>query len=364
MAILGYNDLKKFALPATWDAAMLEKIRLATGETYEQFTTEVAQALSVQNGQLLASPLISNLVSTTTERAVEYRVGVANGFQAHTEYGRPDPRRAATTGHMLPLLSFDRAFGWTWDFLRKARRIQLDADIESGMADLRNIWVQKILTRLFKSTYDAVGSGKSVPICDGGTADSTYIPPMMPDRASAFASSHTHLLRLDGITQANLNTAVTHLWEHGHDAPYELLVAEADIGSWVNTATVTGYVPRADPLIRYGTQTDLAALGGQYIGAVETQHGACRLLSNARIPTKYWAVYKSGGPLDQRNLLKVCYSAGFGIGAVLLAGDHIREFPLENAILFAEFGVGIGDRTAAVIVYNHTTGNYTDPTIS
>lgn len=365
MATLGPNDLKQYALPAGWDGGRLTQIRLESGETYDRLLTEIAAGLNMVNAGLLADPLTSGLVSVRSDPAVEYRIGVSNGFEPHTEYSTGDAKRGATTGHMLPLLPYDRKLGWTWDFLRKARRAQIDADISSAMDDLRNIWHQKVLTRLFKSTYDSVGSGKSVPFADGGTADSSYVPVAVPDRGGTFASSHNHYLRLDGITQANVETAVAHLWEHGHDGPYELRVSSADISSWVNTTNVTGYIARPDPAIQYGANTALANVDASYIGVVNTNYGACRLVASGRIPTKYWSIYKSYGPGDQRNPLAVRESPTYGLGAVLLAGDHIRQFPLENAILFFEFGVGVGeDRTAGVAVYNHTSGSYTSPTIS
>lgn len=361
----GVNDLKQWAIPSNWDAARLMAIQLQSGETYDALLNDIAGALAIANADLLSDPLLSTLISVTDEPQVEYSVGVSNGFENHTEYGRPDPRRGKTTGHMLPLWSKDRGFGWTWDFLRKARRFQIDNDIASGIEDLMNIWKQTIINRFFDSDAETVGSsGKSVPFADGGTADSSYVPPNKPDRASAFAYTHSHLLRYDGITQANLELALVHLWEHGHDAPYDLLASQTDLGSWTNTTTVTGYVPRPDPLIRYGNQADLANVGDGVIGVIETDYGAVRLRTNARIPTKYWGVYKSYGALDQRNPLVINPSSTYGLACVLLAGDHIREFPLENAILFIEYGVGIRDRVGAALVYNHTSGSYTDPTIS
>lgn len=361
----GINSLIQWALPSNWDAARLMQVALQSGETYDGLISDIAAGLAIANAMLTSDPLIGGLISLTDEQQIEYKVGVSTGFEDHTELGRPDPKRGATTGHMLPLWAKDRAFAWTWDFLRKARRFQIDNDISSGFIDLRNVWRQSVLNRHFDSDAETVGtSGKSVPYADGGTADSTYVPPNMPDRASAFASSHDHFLRLNGISQANVETAVLHLWEHGHDAPYDLLVAEADIASWTDVTSVTGYVPRADPLVRYGNQTDLAGVADDYIGVVETEHGSCRLRSNARIPTKYWSVYKSYGNMDQRNPLKVFPSPQYGLMCVLLAGDHIREYPLENAMLFFEYGCGIGeDRTAAACVYNHTSGDYVDPTI-
>ena len=365
MAVLGPNDLKQYAIPATWDATLLKNATLQSGETYEQLITDIAGGLAIANGDLMKDPLVAGMVRVTNDPAVEYGIGATNPFERHTERSEPDAQRGAMTGHMLPLIPWDGKLGWTWDFLRKARRSQIDYDIELKMLALRDLFHQQVLTRHFKSTYDAVGTGKSVPYADGGTADSTYVPRPVPERGGTFLYTHNHFLRLDGITQANLETAVAHLWEHGIDAPYDLLVAQADIASWSNTTNVTGWVKRPDTLIRYGVQTDLANVAGDYIGVVETTYGACRVRATGRIPTKYWSVYKSEGQNDPRNPLLVQESAQYGLGAVLLAGDHIRQFPLENAILFVEIGVGVNrDRVKAVCVYNHTSGNYVIPTIS
>jgi len=361
---VGPNDLKQFTLPATWDAAYLERYRLADGVTYDQLVADIGTGLTLANADLLRDPLLSSLVSTTTEIALEYRVGVTNGFQEHTEYSRPDAGRGATSGHMLPLKGYDRGLGWTWDFLRKARRMQIDADIAAAMQDLRDLFARTVLTRLFRSTFEPVGAGRSVPLADGGVADANYVPLPYPDRGGTFTSAHTHLAFLDGIIQANLETAVAHVWEHGYDAPYDLLIAQADIASWTNTANVTGFVPRPDPLLRYGATADLANVSTEYIGAVETDYGACRMRVSGRVPTGYWAVYKSYGAMDDRNPLKVRLDPTVGQTiARLLAGDHIREFPLENAILFAEFGVGVADRVSAIVVRNDAAA-YVNPVIS
>lgn len=366
MATLGPNDLKQYALPTYWDAAEVEKVRLQSGETYAQYIADVSQALAAVNAGLLSAEPYAGMISTTTDMIMEYPIGTSNGFQVATEYGRPDAKRGATTGHMLPLISYDRGLGWTWMFLQKARRAQLDADIAAAITDVRNKYEQLLLTRLFKSTYDAIGtSGRSMPIADGGTADSTYCPPHVPNReSSTFSTSHTHLGRQDGITQTTLEVGVAHVWEHGFDGPFELLVSLADLGSWTNTTNVTGYVPRPDPLIQYGTTQDVARVGSDVFGVINTDYGACRLRASARIPTKYWAVFKSFGASDARNPLVLRYNPKFGIGAVLLSGDHIREYPLENAIMWMEMGVGIRDRVSAYICYNHDDNAYTDPTIS
>ncbi len=362
MATLGLSDLKQFTLPTYWDAAYLERYRLADGATYEQVVADIQAALQIANRDVLSDPLYAGLISLTDEIAVEYSIGVSNGFQTHTEYSKPDEKRGATGGHMLPILPVDRGLGWTWDYLRKARRSQIEADIASAIKDWKDCWAQKVLTRLFKSTYDSVGSGRSMPLADGGTADSTYVPVAYPERGGTFLSTHDHIHHQNGINQTNLETVVAHLWEHGLNPPFELLIAQADISSWTNTTNVTGFVPRPDPLLRYGATADLANVGEDFIGAVETDYGACRVRACGRVPTTMWSVYKSYGALDQRNPLRVRVGS-LGPGAILLKGEGIREFPLERAIIFAEFGVGVNDRIAAYAAKNDAAA-YADPTIS
>jgi hypothetical protein len=362
MATLGPNDLKQWALPPGWDAARLSQYALASGETYDDLLADITAGLQIANAALLRDPIIASLVTVGDEMTFEYATGVSNGFEDHTEYGQPDTKRGATTGHMAEPVHKDRKLGWTYDFLRKSRRSQIDSDIASAMQDLSNMWQKTILQRLFKSTYTGVGSaGKSMPVADGGTADSTYVPRNNPARAAEFANTHTHLLQ-GTWSQANLETAVKHLWEHGYDAPYDLLVAQADLANWSNTTNLTGWIKRADGMIRYGTQTDLANLDDGYIAVIETStYGPVRVRASARIPTTFWAVYKSYGALDSRNLMRVVPSPTYGLGAVLLSGDHIRHYPLENAILTAEFYLGIQDRVGAVL--NKSGGVYSVPTI-
>ncbi len=128
--LLGIADMKQFAIPVGWDAGELAKFQFAgTGTTYDQVITDIVTALSIVNSGLLNDPLYGAMLSVTTEMTVEYRDGTANGMNERTEYGEPDARRGTTIGHMLPLKSFDRKLGWTYDFLRKARPIQLEADI-------------------------------------------------------------------------------------------------------------------------------------------------------------------------------------------------------------------------------------------
>ncbi len=367
---LGVKDLKNVALPAAWDGNELSRLRLRDGTTYEALVRDIDSALGVVNRDL-NSGYLGRLSSMTSEPAIEYRNGGSNGFEDHTEYTQPDRKFAETTGHMLPLKMRDRALGWTADFLRQARRAQIDADIASLIEDAVDVYEKNILTRLFdmsEETGKAIGlgaTGVSVPFADGGNGSVSFTPPPRPDRMiNAFTSSHNHYLRLNGITQANLETALGHLWEHGVDAPYELIVSLADLGSWQNTTNVTGFRPKADPIVQYGGSDDIALVEAEvYQGAVLTKYGSCRLYANARIPTGYWGLTKSFGSGDVRNPLRVRYDDLYGFGVKLVV-DQVTLYPFTAAIGQFEFGVGVSDRTASVLVENDSSGDYTTPTIS
>lgn len=58
------------------------------------------------------------------------------------------------------------------------------------------------------------------------------------------------------------------------------------------------------------------------------------------------------------------HAKDLGPGAVLMRGEAFRQYPLEQAILIHEFGVGVGNRLNGYACYFATSGSYTSPTIS
>lgn len=367
---VGVKDLKNVALPGAWDGNELTRLSLRDGTTYESLVRDIDSALSVFNASINAGYL-GRMLYASSDEAVEYRTGGSNGFEDHSEQVQPDRKFAETTGHMLPLLKKDRAMGWTSDFLEDARRVQIDADISSMIEDAADVYEKTVWTRFFKMEEDTGkskglgSSGVSVPFADGGNGTIAFTPPPRPDRViNTFNASHDHFLRLNGITQANLETAVAHLWEHGVDGPYELIIALADLGSWQNTTNVTGFKPKIEALIQYGGLDDLAVVETEiYHGAVTTKYGVCKLYGNARIQTGYWGVTKSFGQNDQRNPLRVRYDDLYGLG-VRLVVDNLTLYPFSGAIGQFRFGAGVNTRTSAVLVENDSSGDYASPTIS
>ncbi len=363
-------NLKHVSLPSAWDAAELTRLRLADGTTYQQMVADIDGALEIAANMLLNS-YYGRLISVTDEVAVEYDSGNVRGFERVTERGRGQGRRGDTSGHMLPLMDFDYQLYWTHLWLRDARRAQIDRQVNGLIANVENLFQKEALTRLFKMEeetghYFGLGSGGvSVPFCDGGGGTIAYTPTPKPDRGGTFASTHDHYLRLNGITQANLETAVRHLWEHGIDGPYDLVISLADIASWTDTANVTGYVEKPDPSVVYGSGATLAQVEDIYIGGAKTEYGFCRMWASGRIPTAYWGVTKVYGQNDMRNPLKARVPTGQETISAELIVENVGSYPLQGAVPFIRFGVGVGEmREAAVLVENDSSGDYASPAIS
>ena len=365
MATLGFADLRETAFPSLWDATEILKARLADGSSIEALVRDVQTGLRLLNNSLLAMPHYSDLFAVQDEPEVEYPIGVSNGFEVATEYGVPSPKRGATTGHMLRLVPYDRALGWTMRYLRKARRMKLDADVRSMVVDARALWQQQLLTRFFSSSGNTVGSTSNadVPFADAAATDSTYVPPDSPEGES-FDTTHTHFLRHASISGANLNTTIEHIQEHGHQSPFDIIASRTDAGTW---SGLTGYkAPEWPGIVYHASGVERASVGeiSDYFGYVETDYAVCRIWITPRVPTNYYGVFKTYGPGDTRNSLRVRIDPNVGFGFMLVDGNWVN-LPTHLVVVYTEFGVGIGeDRVNGVCVYIAASGSYTSPTIS
>jgi hypothetical protein len=372
MATLGPRDTSTLVNLTGWDAAELKKYDLQNNTAYTEIVGMLNAGLSALNSEL-ASGLWGEMISFQDTPQVEYRVGTSNGFEEHTEYGRPDAARSATEGHMLPLKAFDRRLGWTWDYLRKSQLPQIEADIQDALKDARDLWRQKLLTRVLKRGDD---SGAREGLGSSGyspgfatTAASTsvdFTPPTWG--GTAFASTHEHYVGIAGgaFTNAVFTDAKDELREHGHEPPYIFLIGPSDEAT---VKALTNFTPAAESLIRYGanislaTVSGLADVAGMYsIGTISDFD--VRVVSG--MPQYYGFAFKTYGQLSQRNPLRIRLDKGvarvqFTAVTDPLAGSAM--YPIQNLMLFSEFGVGVYDRTNGTPRYvNNTTWTDGTPT--
>lgn len=363
---LGPRDTTGLVLMTGWDATALKQFELQDGTTYAQVVSEMNAALGALNAELTNDPLWSGLVSYTDQLTTEYRVGSSNGFSTFTEYSLPDPRRADTEGHMLPLMAYDRMLGWTWDYLRKARLDQVRADIADAIKDARDKYRVVLLTRLLQRGDDsgaAKGLGSSGYSPGFATAAAStsvdFVPPAYG--GTTFTSAHEHYVGIAGgaFTAAVFTTAKDTLREHGHEPPYDFIIGSSDEAA---VRALTGFVPTAESLVAYGSNATLARLdaaaqgpGVYYIGT----YNDFGIRVVAGMPQYYGFGWKSYGRNSQRNPVRIRVQKGESLPRVVAMTDPRAgnaTTPIQNLMLFLEFGVGVADRTNGTARYvNNTT---------
>ena len=350
---IGYRDLSTLTLATGVDVTVLRKFALADGTSVEVVAGQLAAALGALNGEF-GTGIFSQLISFTDQLEENYRVGSSAGFELHTEYGRPDPQHAATDGHMLPLRKWDRALGWTWDYLESARMEQIQADIADAVKDARDLFRVQVLTRLFKRGDDsgaAYGLGTSGLSPGFATAAAStgvdFTPPAYG--GVTFTTAHEHYVSIAGgaFTAAVFTDAKAELLEHGHMPPYMALVSPLDEAT---IRGLTGFIPVQQEGINYASTTTLASFGpeydesGYYIGTLND----IRIRVTNGIPQYYAFVWKPYGALSQRNPLRIRVGRGQNRLAVTAANDPRNgspAHPLQYMMLRTQFGVGVGDRT-------------------
>ena len=359
---IGYTDLKSvIQFPQDWDLTYLRRWSLPAGVSFDQVVARLGSALVLFNRSLL-SGYYGQYVQVTTDIAMEYDTGGDSGnLEEMAEYARPDPIQGKSTGHMLPMKDYGGALGWTYTALRRGTMPKLERDIKRLIERSDNTWRRKLLGRLFTSVYESVGTGKSVPFADGGTADSAYIPTSYG--GATFAYTHNHFAAAADSSagrSAALLAMSNHLFEHGIMPPYELLVPEADVAAW--SAQTEFVKPDRGYMAAYGTLERATVDESTYIGIMELDRAWCQVKTETRLPTKYAGMFKPYGAGNTNTPLVVRYEQGYPLGLALVA--TIQQFPLQDAIAMMTFGFGIANRLAGAATFFTGGASYVDPTIA
>ena len=184
-------------------------------------------------------------------------------------------------------------------------------------------------------------------------------------------NTHEHYIATSAsgcYTVAIFQAVRAHLREHGHQAPYEMWIGP---GSEVAVKALTGFVPVAQWGVNYaitvstatGLNGEIRSLtGAYYIGMLEE----FKVMVVPGIPLYYGFAYKSYGQNSSRNPLKVRLQKGLTRPQAIAMPNpnSAGRYPLQDIMLFTEFGVGVNDRTAgtcAVQQQRHVGGRRSRP---
>ena len=374
MATLGPRDSSSLSIPVGWDAGVLEKNRLEDGTTFLQVASMLNAAVASMQAEILSNPLWSSLVSYQDAPEVdEYAQGGGNSFGEYTEYGRADAQRADTTGHMLPIKPYDRTLKWTWYFLEHARLSKIESDIQDACNNMKDLWRVRLLTRLLQRGDDSgaakgLGTGGYSPgfATAAGSTSVDFAPPTYGGQT--FTTAHEHYVSLAGgaFTAPVFADIKAELLEHGHQPPYNCIVSISDE---TTIRGLNGFVPVGQMATNYASTVSLASFGPDYrddgynIGVINDV--LVRVVVG--MPQYYGFAWKSYGANSQRNPLRLRLPKGYSRPTWRVMTDPRAgnaTYPLQDAMIFTEFGVGVGgDRTNGTARYvNHADWSDGTPT--
>lgn len=372
--VMGPLTLQDKALPVGVDGARVAQWAMRDGVTYEQLVGMVSLALGATNQALMDK--WSWLFNITGEIMMEYPNGGAIlPMTELTDIDKPALIKGTTIGHMLPLRYYGEAIGGTWRYFRDIRSTQLKAAITTIVN--RGIWrfEQRLLTRFFTSTEEAIGAaGYSVPFVHSTTGAVDFQPPAYD--GNAFANTHDHFIGVNVSTPKTmadvLEALAATLAEHGHSAPFTALVSRADIALFNALTNWVTIVDNAVQVIDRGSGTtgsQFFARGQRDLGRIgffQSSVGLIELIATNRLATGYVGMTKSYGSNDPRNALavRVHPDSGFGLSIATKTSENL-DWPVEQVDVDLEFGVGVGqDRTNGAVAFLVAGGSYVDGTIA
>jgi hypothetical protein len=359
----GYLDTTYIDLPDNIDETYLRGLEMRSGLTMEEMMTLIDQRLAAFNGSIPA--MVAMLISPTTEAETDGRGATPFDVHERGEYNVPRGQQNEVLKHMLPLRGYDVATNWTEDGLEEMSRQSIENQIDGIIMGLRNQAIVKTLTRLFSDAemrVQATSTASSPGFAGSGTGANVFGGAYPDGRSLPSGYSHYYAADTDasGEPEATIYEAVKRLAEW-HDPPFDLLAPSAQVN------TVQGFDDFYDAgsaLVRRGNvESEAQVDASMYVGVLATEYGDVRVHRNLkRTSDSVIAIFKTYGNLDPRNPLAWRYDEEKGRGAYLRSRSL---FPLSNAVVRHDYGIGVSDRTAAVLI---STGSgestYNAPTIS
>lgn len=354
----GYLDTKYIDLPANIDAAYLRGLTTARGVSFATVLTELDARLNALNS--VVDPLVASLISFTTEPDVDGTTPTAFALEEENEYGLPRPEVAEKRRHMLPLRRYAKSLGFTEDGLEQMTQETLLNQFDSVAETFVRGGRIKALERLFSDAevrVDRNSTATSPGFAGSGTGENAFTG-TYPD-GTALPVGYTHYYRDTAANRAVVIRTARDRLKRWYPGPYDLIASQAEIDAIAADAT---YFVRAESDLILRAQGVAAANvpADQFLGVydqdIRVWHGLNELGTEPNI-----AIYKTFGNLNERNPLVWRYDEAFGRGAVIRSRSL---YPLDQAVIRQRFGLGVRNRTAAVLIRVAASGAYQAPSIS
>jgi hypothetical protein len=347
----GYLDTQYIDFPAGLDAAYLSSLRTRAGVEFPRVLREIDSRLAALNRTL--DPLVASLITATTEALVDSSGAPALEVDERGEYTLARPQLVDGAAHMLPIRGYDVSLGFTEDGLEGMSLHRILLNVDSLLAGFRRLYRRQALKRLFSNAEVRVApttTDTSPGFVGSGTGENVFSRPF-PD-GQALPNGYTHYLFANTSNAGELATVLLagrDQLRRWHAGPYDLIapsgmlpLVEAIAGDGPSDSFVSAGSALVRPALGEAeARVDATAYVGVLFGDVRVQIG----IEDTQSPNL--ALFKSYGPLDPRNPLAWRYDEKKGRSAVL---RYRSLYPLDQAVVKQDFGIGVNDRTGAVLI--------------
>lgn len=358
----GYLDTRYIDFPAGVDVAYIQGLRTRAGVDFPRVLREIDSRLATLNTTL--DPLVASLITPTTEQVADTTGPTAFIVDERGEFTVARPQLAEGGAHMLPLRGYDVSLGFTEDGLEAMSLNRILTNVDSLLLGMRRLYRRQALIRLTSDAEIRVAARTTVTspgMAGSGTGDNVFPRTSYPD-GTALPGGYTHYYAVGAGTLAATLKAARDRLKRWHAGPYDLIAPAAQIDLIAAIAPgdpQNGFVSAGSALIRAGTGTAEAQVdAAMYLGVLFGDVRVHMAIDDYSDPVT--AIYKSYGALDPRNPLAWRYDELKGRNAVL---RYRALYPLDQAVVKQDFGVGVNDRTAAVLIENGAAP-YSAPTIA
>jgi hypothetical protein len=351
----------------------------ADGVSLDVLWREVADALAIWNRERSA---IAQLLSRATVNAGEAIPQSASddSFQIASEFGEPEGTRVPGTALLLgnTLDDFDKATRFSWTFLRDSTSEQVRATLNHILSMDNKLTNGLILNRLFSPAEELNREGLTAFGLWTGTDD--LKPP--PFLGKTFQASHSHYLVSGGakIDSGDLETAITHVQEHGYgiDANSQLFCfvnpAEADEISMFKSSQENNndaiarhdFIPSASSPAYLTAETIVGQVAPASVNGLKLDgsYGPLWIHRSAYIPAGYFAVVASGGANHDTNPISFRQHVNPAYQNLRTIPGPVPAYPIQESFFARACGVGTRHRGAGVVTQIKEAGNYVVPQIA
>lgn len=312
--------------------------------------------------------MVENLVEFTNKRISRYGTDYELEMVEADEFGIADAQFDALTGADIgwPLRAYQAALQWTRLFFEEKTLAEFTKQFDAiTTGDIKRL-EREIKRAFFRPTnytfIDKRVDYISLPVKGLVNADGA---PIQRDRfGTAFdGATHTHFLATASLVDANVQSMVDTVIEHGTSGNMVIYINRA---SEASVRGMASFDPYPAELIRPGggSTADVAIGGTERYFEMDDRpigvwDGAIVVWTKPWIPAGYLLCINFDG--DGGKALRFRTKRGAGKGDLrLVANDEV--YPLRANLMQREYGIGVWNRTAAAVLYTGG-GSYTQPTL-